>query len=98
VAQVGVVTGWKKRRNSRWFRYAPPEDSLRSSQPMLRPKRTALVLKLVDLQLAQFGNSTEVAFKTVEGHLSVLADLDEVAVGIAHVATPFPAVIVQRLS
>ena len=51
-----------------------------------------------DLQLAQFGNSTHVAFKAVEDHLSVLADLDEVAVGIAHVATPFPAVIVQRLS
>ena len=26
-----------------------------------------------------------------------MADLDEVAVGITHVATPFPAMIVQRL-
>jgi len=26
--------------------------------------------------------------------LGILADLDEVAVGITHVATPFPAVIV----
>src|SRR5580704_7436261 len=30
----------------------------------------------------------------VEGDFSVLADLDEVAVGITHVAAPFPAVIV----
>jgi hypothetical protein len=29
--------------------------------------------------------------------LCILADRDEVAVGITHVATPFPAVIVQRL-
>ena len=38
-----------------------------------------------------------VLFEVVERHLSVLADLDEVAVGIAHVATPFPTVIVERL-
>jgi len=43
------------------------------------------------------GNSTGMVFETVERHLSILADLDEVAVGITHVATPFPAVIVQRL-
>jgi hypothetical protein len=30
----------------------------------------------------------------VEGDFGILADLDEVAVGITHVATPFPAVIV----
>jgi len=37
-------------------------------------------------------------FETVERHLSILADLDEVPVGIAHVAAPFPAVgILQRL-
>jgi hypothetical protein len=36
-------------------------------------------------------------FETIEGHLSILADLDEVAVGITHVAAPFPAVIVHRL-
>ena len=30
--------------------------------------------------------------------MSILADLDEVPVRIAHVATPFPAVIVERLS
>jgi hypothetical protein len=41
-----------------------------------------------------FGNSTGLVFETVERHLSILADLDEVAVGITHVATPFPAVIV----
>ena len=28
----------------------------------------------------------------VDGELSILADLDEVAVGITHVAAPFPAV------
>jgi len=33
-----------------------------------------------------------VAIESVEGHLSVLADLDEVTVGITHVAAPFPAV------
>jgi hypothetical protein len=32
--------------------------------------------------------------ESVEGDFSVLADLDEVAVGITHVAAPFPAVIV----
>jgi hypothetical protein len=30
----------------------------------------------------------------VDGDFSILADLDEVAVGITHVAAPFPAVIV----
>jgi hypothetical protein len=30
----------------------------------------------------------------VEGDFGILADLDEVAVGITHVAAPFPAVIV----
>ena len=34
---------------------------------------------------------------SVEGDFSVLADLDEVAVGITHVAAPFPAVIVEWL-
>ena len=34
----------------------------------------------------------------IDSGLGILADLDEVAVGITHVATPFPAVIVQRLS
>ena len=33
----------------------------------------------------------------VERHLSILADLDEVAVGIAQIAAPFPTVIVQWL-
>jgi hypothetical protein len=40
------------------------------------------------------GNSTGGGFETVERHLSILADLDQIAVGITHVATPFPAVIV----
>jgi hypothetical protein len=40
------------------------------------------------------GNSTGIVFETVERHLSILADLNEVAVGITHVATPFPAAIV----
>jgi hypothetical protein len=42
-------------------------------------------------------NLSAVLFEMVEGHLTILADLDEVAVGIAHVTTPFPPVIVQRL-
>ena len=29
--------------------------------------------------------------------MSILADLDEIAVRITHIATPFPAVIAQRL-
>jgi len=33
------------------------------------------------------GNSTSIVFET-EGHLRILVDLDEVAVGITHVATP----------
>ena len=41
-----------------------------------------------------FGNSTGVGFETVERHLSILADLDEVAIRITHIATPFPTVIV----
>jgi hypothetical protein len=40
------------------------------------------------------GNSAGIVFETVERHLNILADLDEVAVRITHVATPFPAVIV----
>ena len=40
-----------------------------------------------------FLSSLAVAPEPVEGAFSVLADLDEVAVGIAHVAAPFPAVI-----
>src|SRR2546425_7206609 len=43
------------------------------------------------------GNSSGVLLEVVERHPSILADLDEVAVGIAHVATPFPAVVVERL-
>jgi hypothetical protein len=35
-----------------------------------------------------------VAVDPLEGDLSILADLDQVAVGITHVAAPFPAVIV----
>jgi len=40
------------------------------------------------------GTSSGVVCEPVEGHLSILADLDEVAVRITHVATPFPAAIV----
>ena len=39
------------------------------------------------------GDLTAAVFEAVEGHLSILADLDKVAVGITHVATPFPAMI-----
>ena len=49
------------------------------------------------LQRAAWKDSTSVLFEVVECHLSVLADLDEVAVGIAHVAAPFPTVVVERL-
>jgi len=36
-----------------------------------------------------YGHLAGVVFKTVERHLSILADLDEVPVGVTHVATPF---------
>jgi hypothetical protein len=35
-----------------------------------------------------------VVVEPVEGDLSILADLDEITVGITHVAAPFPAVVV----
>jgi hypothetical protein len=41
-----------------------------------------------------YGNLTVSAFEIVEGHLSILADLDERAVRITHLAAPFPAAIV----
>jgi len=50
--------------------------------------RTSSCLSLVKLT---------VVVEPVEGDFSILADLDEVAVGITHVAAPFPAVIVQWL-
>ena len=37
-----------------------------------------------------------VVVEPVDSKLRVLADLDDVAVGIAHVATPFPAVRVSH--
>jgi hypothetical protein len=37
--------------------------------------------------------SPKVVFEMVESQLRILADLDEVAVRITHVATPFPAVV-----
>ena len=39
-----------------------------------------------------------VGFEVVKRDLSILADLDEVPVRITHVATPLPAVIIERLS
>jgi hypothetical protein len=45
------------------------------------------------VQFVLFAKLT-VVVEPVESHLSILADLDEVAVGITHVAAPFPAVIV----
>jgi uncharacterized membrane protein len=43
-------------------------------------------------------NSTGELFEVVKRNLRILADLDHVAVWIAHVATPFPAMVVERLS
>jgi hypothetical protein len=37
---------------------------------------------------------TGFVLETAERHLSILADLDEVAVGITHVAAPIPAAVV----
>ena len=36
-------------------------------------------------------------FEALDRCGSILADFDDVAVGIAHVAMPFPAVVVERL-
>jgi len=44
--------------------------------------------------LCRRSSNLTVLIEPVEGDLSILADLDEVAVGITHVAAPFPAVIV----
>jgi len=49
---------------------------------------------LASLEVKLRGNFTGVVFETFEGDFSILADLDEVAVGITHVTAPFPAVIV----
>jgi hypothetical protein len=38
-----------------------------------------------------------VGFEALDRGWSVLADFDDIAVGVAHVATPFPAVVVERL-
>jgi hypothetical protein len=46
------------------------------------------------LVVTLFGKSTGVVFEMVEGQLSILADLDEIAVGIAHIAAPLPNEIV----
>ena len=43
------------------------------------------------------GTLCGVVLEPVEGQLSILADLDEVAVWITHVAAPFPSAIVKRL-
>jgi hypothetical protein len=43
-------------------------------------------------------NSTGVLFEVLDRRRSVLADYDNVSIGIAHVTTPFPAVVVERLS
>ena len=37
---------------------------------------------------------TAVVVEPVEGDFNILADLDEIAVGITHVAAPFPTAIV----
>jgi hypothetical protein len=42
-------------------------------------------------------NSSGVRFEAIDRCWSVLADFDDVAVGIAQVATPFPAVVVGSL-
>jgi hypothetical protein len=47
--------------------------------------RTSCCLSLAELTAV---------LEPVEGYFSTLADRDEVAVGITHVAAPFPAVIV----
>ena len=55
------------------------------SQRWVRELRTSSCLSLAKLTAV---------VEPVEGDFSILADLDEVAVGITHVAAPFPAVIV----
>ena len=69
-------------------------DSLDSGPPVMRLTRRLQSCILASLGVKSLGNLSGVVFETVEGHLSILADLDEVAVGITHVAAPFPAVVV----
>lgn len=50
---------------------------------------------LASLGLKSLDNLVGIVVETVDGELGVLADFDDVAVGITHVAAPFPAVIVS---
>jgi hypothetical protein len=43
-------------------------------------------------------NLAGVLLEVVKRKLRILANLDQVAVRIAHVATPFPTMVVERLS
>jgi hypothetical protein len=43
-------------------------------------------------------NLTDVCFEVVKRKLCILANLNQIAVWIAHVATPFPDMVVERLS
>jgi hypothetical protein len=55
------------------------------------------------LDLKQFApdaplNSSGLLLEMVKSDLRILANLDQVAVGIAHLTKPFPAKVVERLS
>jgi len=54
-----------------------------------RKIRTSCCLSLAELTAV---------VEPVEGDFSILAHLDEVAVGVTHVAAPFPAVIAEASS
>ena len=47
---------------------------------------------------AQRVTLTDVCFEVVKRELRILANLNQIAVWITHVATPFPAMVVERLS
>src|SRR5437773_2771822 len=55
-------------------------------------KTRVSIVRVIAQVLKLLGNSTNVVFETVERHLSILADLDEIAIRITHIATPFPTV------
>jgi hypothetical protein len=66
-----------------WLRASPGSESLH-----------ALSLGSLEFYSCSSLAKFTVMVEPVESELTILADLNEVAVGIAHVAAPFPAVIV----
>ena len=76
-------------RKRRWILWGFRRETSRSPHTVSRIGCSARI-KMVSADWRSF-------FEMVQRQLGLLADLNEAAVGITHVATPFPAVIFQRL-